>query len=294
MGPCHANGRGARQRLPQDARLAPPDPPASVTCRAAGGGALDQLSELLASRWLENGIGLAGWMVALLSLLVAGVSLRISGAQFARAQTRENDVRVATSYMQLELASSDIFRFTAEHAELLRLVRGPGGPRIPARDPRFATACEVLRNLYYQTLNLFEVCSRLRRDEVVPPAVFASWVAWFIELIEDRYFREHWEAIRANYTDDVRVIMDVGCDLYTRLPEDDFEDAFYLAVANIMTREPRHAAQSVEEGPCREIAEWRRKKRFIWDETRHCLVESPSPGTSRPPAPEPPPTSPAG
>jgi len=241
---------------------------------------MDQMPELLGMSWLENGIGLAGWIIAALSLLVALFSLRASSTQFARAQMRENQVRVATSYMQLELASSDIFRFTAENAAMLSLLRGPKGPIIGPEDPRFTTACEVLNNLYYQTLNLFEVCSRLRRDEVVSPAVFASWIAWFIELIEDRYLRDHWEGIRANYTDDLRVIMDVGCDLYERLPPDRFDDAFYLAVASIMSKEPYHAEQRIKHGPCREIAEWRQKKRVVWDEENKRLVGSPSPGTS--------------
>ncbi len=44
--------------------------------------------------------------------------------------------------------------------------------------------------------------------------MFASWVAWFYDTLDDWYFREMWPDFRGNYTDDVRDIFDLGIALF--------------------------------------------------------------------------------
>jgi hypothetical protein len=88
----------------------------------------------------------------------------------------------------------------------------------------------------YQSLNLFEVCARFRRQDLIKPEVFSSWVAWMAELLEDDFFRACWHSgIRSNYTRDVRDIFDVGVEIYAAgMPRDRRDQALYEAVAEIM------------------------------------------------------------
>lgn len=51
-------------------------------------------------------------------------------------------------------------------------------------------------NLYFQTLNLFEVCARFRRQKIINSDIFASWIAWFYDTLDDWYFRDQWPDLR--------------------------------------------------------------------------------------------------
>ena len=78
-------------------------------------------------------------------------------------------------------------------------------------------AWETTQNYYFQCLNLFEVCANFRRQGVIKPAVFASWVAWCEDIAKDWYFQSiWWSELRGNYTRDVRDIFDIGVGIFTR------------------------------------------------------------------------------
>jgi GNAT superfamily N-acetyltransferase len=99
---------------------------------------------------------------------------------------------------------------------------------------------------FYQCLNLFEIASRFRKEGVIVPEIYASWVAWFFETLEFPYFREQWtEAYRDNYTLEVREIFDAGLALGWRAGENPnvLREAFYAKVGDIIG--------------CDEIRNWR-------------------------------------
>jgi ribosomal protein S18 acetylase RimI-like enzyme len=79
----------------------------------------------------------------------------------------------------------------------------------------------------------------------VSPEVFASWVTWFHEILQDWYFRSIWrDELRANYTRDVRNIFDAGVEIYERESDPAMrERAFFGAVAYLF-------------GGCRVVGEW--------------------------------------
>jgi GNAT superfamily N-acetyltransferase len=80
----------------------------------------------------------------------------------------------------------------------------------------------VAVNLYFQTLNLFEVCTRFRKNGVIDEEVFASWISWFYDTLDDWYFREQWRGgMRGNYTPDLQTIFDAGVAIFDRFGESD-------------------------------------------------------------------------
>lgn len=193
----------------------------------------------------------------------------------------ENELKQMSNYMELEIQSSQIFKFTAEKADLMEKFRGDDLPK-DWRDGRWVKERETTLNLFFQSLNLFEVCARMRKkDQMFPAEVFASWVSWFTEILESRFFRAEWPTIRTNYTDDVRTIFDVGVDIWETLPPDQRIANFYKAVAWIMRDD--------KDVPCAEIAEWPRRlieEELSWEKIQQeWTPQSPTPGINPPALP---------
>ena len=65
----------------------------------------------------------------------------------------ENKLKQISNYMELEIQSSQIFKFTAEKADLMEKFRGDD---LPAdwRDGRWVKERETTLNLFFQSLNL--------------------------------------------------------------------------------------------------------------------------------------------
>ncbi len=85
-------------------------------------------------------------------------------AMLRRATT---GVEKSTAYLELEVHSSEAFR------SLLLNMPMPCVPTKPARSPadcaqsRDRRGAELMRQYYFQCLNLFEVCSNFRRNGVI-------------------------------------------------------------------------------------------------------------------------------
>jgi len=197
-------------------------------------------------------------------------------------------LRTAAVYMQLEVHSSEIFKFTAAHATLIEDFRKETEPRYRWESGKYTHARETALNLYFQSLNLFEVSARMRRGDLFPKEVFASWVAWFYEVLSSWYFRKEWhDQIRANYTSDVRRIFDAGCDIFAQIESGDARmAAFYEAVAFVMRDENAPG--------CCDVADWLDdlEDSLQWQQVIEAR-ESHSAGTIPPPPPPQPPLSPA-
>lgn len=176
------------------------------------------------SQAAENLLAGSALVFSLLSLLISILAYR-----------RENRVEKSAAYLQLEMNSSEVFKYEAEFAPVMAPLRLPRRPKALPRGDALCEAREAARNLYFQSLNLFEVCARFRKQDVIAPEVFASWVAWFHDLLEGWHFRETWPEIRCNYTPDVRDIFDVGCAIFAAEQAPDARRAaFYAAVGDIM------------------------------------------------------------
>ena len=200
------------------------------------GAAMGPIIQAMDGPGVNNFIAFSAAVIALLSVIVAlGV--------YIRTERRERRVEKSSAYLNLEVQSSETFRYQADNALVMAAFQLPERPAdVPGPDH---AGWETTQNFYFQCLNLFEVCSNFRRHAIVSPEVFASWVSWFHEILQDWYFRSIWRAeLRANYTRDVRNIFDVGVEIYER--ESDparREREFFSAVAYLF-------------GGCRIIGEW--------------------------------------
>lgn len=185
---------------------------------------------------VNNAIALAAAGIALLSV---GVAVFV----YWRTEQRERRIEKSSAYLDLEVNSSEAFRYQAQHSAVMAPLREWDRPAtVPLKT---SAAWETTLNYYFQCLNLFEVCANFRRNRIIQPQVFASWVAWFFDLLKDWYFRSIWDSeLRSNYTRDVRNIFDVGTAIFREHSDPETrEREFYQAVAYLM-------------GGCRTIANW--------------------------------------
>lgn len=201
-----------------------------------GGATMQAIIQAMDGPGINNFIAMTAAIIALASVIVAV-------AVYIRTERRERRVEKSAAYLNLEVQSSETFRYQAENALVMARFQLPERP-VDVPGPEHA-GWETTRNFYFQCLNLFEVCSNFRRHRIVGPEVFASWVNWFHEILEDWYFRSIWRSeLRANYTLDVRNIFDAGVEIYER--ESDparREREFFSAVAYLV-------------GGCRVVGEW--------------------------------------
>lgn len=203
---------------------------------------------MLAATMMEGqfGANLIALVALALSLVAAGYSWWVNRQQMKlerHVAARDDRVEKSTAYLELEVHSSEAFRFAAEHAEAMRPYEAPEKPdRLPRNDRQDAA---TTRQYYYQCLNLFEVCSNFRRNGVIDETVYASWVAWFHEVLDQWYFRELWATeMRDNYTPDVRNLFDIGMLIYAQHDDpQERREQFYHAACHLL-------------GGCTAVAGW--------------------------------------
>ncbi|VVT17802.1 DUF4760 domain-containing protein [Erythrobacter sp. EC-HK427] len=195
------------------------------------------------SQATENLLALVALVI---SVIAAAYSWWVSRQQMKlerHVSARDDRVEKSTAYLQLEVHSSEAFRYAALNAEAMRPYEASTKPaRLPKHDRQNA---EIARQYYFQCLNLFEVCSNFRRNGVIDEAVYASWVAWFHEVLDQWYFRELWVTeMRENYTPDVRNLFDIGVQIYADHKDpDERRRQFYHAACHLL-------------GGCKAVAGW--------------------------------------
>jgi len=180
-----------------------------------------------------NIIALLALGVSLLAAVFTWFNNRETTRLGRHVAARDDRVEKSSAYLQLEVHSSEAFRFAASHCDAMRPYETTERPaRLPRSDRENA---ELTRQYYFQCLNLFEVCSNFRRHEVVDKQVYASWVAWFHEVLDQWYFRELWAGeMRENYTPDVRHIFDIGLRIYALHSDgEQRRREFYKAVGHL-------------------------------------------------------------
>ncbi|HRO02123.1 MAG TPA: hypothetical protein PLS69_00755 [Terricaulis sp.] len=152
----------------------------------------------------EEWIAFLGWIVAALTLILAFISFNLQKRRERRVELQEN-------YLRLELESNEVFRFEAEHGEVLALYKEPMAPE--GYDERWEMdisreqAESIADNFYLQQLNLFEIAARFRRDNVFADHIFGSWVIWYHDASRSWWFRKKWaREYSDNYTSDLYYI----------------------------------------------------------------------------------------
>jgi hypothetical protein len=220
-----------------------------------GDSLMSMLGNLTASAVSEQSVGF--WQMALgqagnnaIALMALTVSTVIGVFVYRSTEGRERRIEKSSAYLQLEMHSSEAFRYEAEHAAAMKPARELQKPANWAEVED--KAADRTRHFYFQCLNLFEVCANFRRNNVIQRQVFASWVAWFYDILSGWYFREIWDAeLRSNYTRDVRNIFDVGIHIFRTEEDPDVrERRFYEAVAYLI-------------GDCDMVAGWLDEMAFV-------------------------------
>ena len=101
----------------------------------------------------------AAGLTATLGVVASFLGLIVTLCVFAIQQRRLEKVRKQEIYQRLELASNDLFRFTAGNAPVLAAYGSM--EKDPGFEPTAADSM-VADNHIFQTLNLFEMAARLR------------------------------------------------------------------------------------------------------------------------------------
>ena len=186
----------------------------------------------------------AGALISTAALILSILSFAFTWSLDRKGHRREALIEKSSAYLQLEVHSSEAFRYAAIHSEAMRPYESTEEPSPPPK--RNGQAAETTRQYYYQCLNLFEVCTNFRRNEVIHKEVFASWVSWFHEVLDQWLFRELWVSeMRDNYTQDVRNIFDLGIRIYALSDDAEYRiEQFYDAVSHAI-------------GGCEIVENWR-------------------------------------
>ncbi len=167
--------------------------------------------------------------------IIQAISILGAALTFVVAQSieKKKDRRNANkeSYQQLEFASIDLFRFEAENIEMIRPI-WEEGKEIPSRS---TADYIVLMNYVCQMLNLFEMALKFRKDKILLPEVFGTWIAWFQLLVTSPGFHEIWKDVRMDYLPELREIMDGGIRIARRETDEDvIESEFYQFVSTVI------------------------------------------------------------
>lgn len=168
---------------------------------------------------------------------------------------REERLEKSQAYLNLELASMEVFRYKAEHFHALHWAET--GEIEPGHSE--GKLEEEADQYFYQCLNLFEVCSRFWHNGVIETSVYVSWVAWFFETLEFSYFRRKWGLeYRDNYTKEIRDIFDFGVNMNWFRRKDYLRRDFYIEVSEICKRSEaartRHVSLAELEALATELA----------------------------------------
>ena len=163
--------------------------------------------------------------------IAATIGVVVTLSVFIVQMRQANGLRRQENYLQLELASNEVFRFEAANGAVIERARASG-----PQTADFDTAdSAVIENYILQCLNLFEIAIRYREEKMFDRAIFGSWVAWFHELHTYRYFREIWPDMRMHYTPDLRKVMDVPVASWgDEMDEDARLAAFFGHVAKVL------------------------------------------------------------
>jgi hypothetical protein len=142
------------------------------------------------------------------------------------------EVQKQQTYQRLELASNELFRFSASNAAVLAryqaIEKEPAGTMTDVE-------MVIANNHIYQTLNLFEMAARFHRKRVFEDEVFGSWVMWYYEMLCSWYFRETWKEIRPNYTSEMRLVFDKAVEDFDPQADNSARrKQFFTHVANVL------------------------------------------------------------
>jgi hypothetical protein len=167
-------------------------------------------------------------------------------------------------YQKLEFASVDLFRFEVNHPELVKALwfdaPAPLGDNATAEEK---LAAYNLEQYVCQLLNLFEMELRFRREGIIPPDVFASWVVWMYEICCLPTFVHIWKSeLEPHYITDFQILINEGIEVgQSDVPyRDGSDEPDWGKVQRFYDR----VAELVNPGnPCGEVTNWLQERKLL-------------------------------
>ncbi len=141
-----------------------------------------------------------GIILAIAALIFELRNQRNSDRELARREQRRSQVEI---YQRLELASIELYRFEADHLDVIRpLYTGVGAPTETA-------ALHAYQNYVTQILILFELQIELYCNELVEAKILKTWLPWLNEVGLAPGFAAVWSGgYDENYSDKLRAVME--------------------------------------------------------------------------------------
>jgi hypothetical protein len=194
--------------------------------------------------------------------IIIAATMVVLTNRFTADQARRSAGQVI--YQKLENASVQLFRFEAEHPELVKALWFEEpillGDNATVEDK---LAAYNLEQYVCQMLNLFEMELRFRREGIIPPDVFASWVVWMYEVCCLPTFVHLWRnELEAHYITDFQTLINEGIHVgQSDVPYRDSSDEpdwqkvqrFYDKVAELVS----------PDNPCGEVRNWLLERKLL-------------------------------
>jgi hypothetical protein len=187
--------------------------------------------------------------------IIIAATMVVLTNRFTADQARRSAGQVI--YQKLEFASVELFRFEASHPELVKALWFEEPVKLgdnPTAEEKLAAY--NLEQYVCQLLNLFEMELRFRREGIIPPDVFASWIVWMYEICCLPTFVQLWkEELEPHYITDFQILINEGIHVgQSDVPYRDSSDEpdwqkvqrFYEKVAELVS----------PDNPCGEVKNW--------------------------------------
>jgi len=171
-------------------------------------------------------------VLQIISLVFPAVAIVFT---YIRRTEQANRAANQQIYQTLELQSVKLFRFEADHPDLVEKLWFSPVPQLPSM-PHEHTARYQLREYICQMLNLFEMAYRFRVRDIMEAEVFGSWVIWMWELCESDVFCHFWieDGLPINYVKGFSEAMTTGVKLHQdkRMGTHEQRRKFFIVLAN--------------------------------------------------------------
>jgi GNAT superfamily N-acetyltransferase/single-stranded DNA-binding protein len=141
-------------------------------------------------------VGSGGFLAAIIALF-----------SFISTSRKQRKIERNNMYQQLEFASINLFKWEAENIKTILKIneeykKEKEHRNISGEDKAF------IERLYFQTMNLFELCISSAEEQTLPGKEFGTWLTWIHGFANEHGFKEIWSEIKTNYTPECRKIID--------------------------------------------------------------------------------------
>lgn len=172
---------------------------------------------------------------SLIGIAVTVLTAMLALVGYFRDKREEREMKRDEIYQNLELASDELFSLEIEQRDIIHKLYADDYDETsltPAE--RFAAG-----EYFCKILNLMEMATSFRIEGIAHPDIYATWIAWMLELCEMQSFRQIWaeDGLDMHYTDALTSIIGYGiktCCNSKGNASDSERYGFYLKAAEVV------------------------------------------------------------